>query len=70
MIVHVDAPVLADTAPIVMQLGGWKTEKMMRRSAAVTDQILREVPEAVSGQRVGTLLARQTRLTSRQGPIT
>jgi hypothetical protein len=25
------------TASIVMQLGGWKREKMMRRDAAVTD---------------------------------
>jgi integrase len=37
------------TAPIVMQLGGWKTEKMMRRYAAVTDQTLRAAAEAVSG---------------------
>jgi integrase len=26
------------TAPIVMTLGGWKTERLMRRYAAVTDQ--------------------------------
>ena len=37
------------TAPIVMALGGWKTEKMMRRYAAVTDQTLRDAAEAVSG---------------------
>ena len=37
------------TAPIVMALGGWKTEKMMRRYAAVTDQTLRAAAEAVSG---------------------
>lgn len=37
------------TAPIVMALGGWKTEKMMRRYAAVTDQTLRLAAEAVSG---------------------
>ncbi len=37
------------TAPIVMQLGGWKTEKMMRRYAAITDQTLRAAAEAVSG---------------------
>jgi integrase len=36
------------TAPIVMQLGGWKTEKMMRRYAAVTDATLRAAAEAVS----------------------
>jgi integrase len=35
--------------PIVMQLGGWKTEKMMRRYAAVTDATLRAAAEAVSG---------------------
>jgi hypothetical protein len=34
------------TAPIVMQLGGWKTEKMMRRYAAVTDTTLRAAAEA------------------------
>jgi integrase len=37
------------TAPIVMQLGGWKTEKMMRRYAAVADTTLRAAAEAVSG---------------------
>jgi integrase len=29
------------SAPIVMALGGWNTERMMRRYAAVTDQTLR-----------------------------
>lgn len=38
------------TAPIVVTLGGWKTEKMMRRYAAVTDQTLRAAAEAVSGR--------------------
>jgi integrase len=37
------------TAPIVMALGGWKTERMMRRYAAVTDETLRLAAEAVSG---------------------
>lgn len=37
------------TAPIVMALGGWKTERMMRRYAAVTDVTLRAAAEAVSG---------------------
>jgi integrase len=37
------------TVPIVMQLGGWKTEKMMRRYAAVTDTTLRAAAEAVIG---------------------
>jgi hypothetical protein len=32
-----------------MTLGGWKTERMMRRYAAVTDQTLRGAAEAVSG---------------------
>ena len=36
-------------APIVMALGGWKTERMMRRYAAVMDQTLRVAAEAVSG---------------------
>jgi hypothetical protein len=33
-------------------LGGWKTERMMRRYAAVTDQTLRAAAEAVNGNRV------------------
>lgn len=37
------------TAPIVMALGGWKTEKMLRRYAAVTDATLRAAAAAVSG---------------------
>lgn len=45
------------TAPIVMQLGGWKTEKMMRRYAAVTDATLRAAAEAVSG--AGSFLSTQ-----------
>ena len=32
-----------------MALGRWKTERMMRRYAAVTDQTLRAAAEAVSG---------------------
>src|SRR5207245_11745051 len=40
------------TAPIVMALGGWKTERMMRRYAAVTDATLRAAAEAVSGGEV------------------
>jgi integrase len=42
------------TAPIVMALGGWKTERMMRRYAAVTDQTLRAAAEAVSGVELAT----------------
>jgi integrase len=34
---------------IVMDLGRWKTEKMMRRYAAVTDKTLRAAAEAVAG---------------------
>jgi hypothetical protein len=37
------------TAPMVMALGGRKTERMMRRYAVVTDQTLRAAAEAVSG---------------------
>jgi hypothetical protein len=37
------------TPPIVMALGGWNTERMMRRYAAVTDVTLRAAAEAVSG---------------------
>lgn len=37
------------SAPIVQALGGWKTERMMRRYAAITDPTLRAAAEAVSG---------------------
>ena len=37
------------TAAIVMTLGGWSSERMMRRYAAVTDETLRAAAEAVSG---------------------
>jgi integrase len=37
------------SAPIVMALGGWRTERMMRRYAAVTDTTLRAAADAVSG---------------------
>jgi hypothetical protein len=46
------------TAPIVMALGGWKTERMMRRYAAVTDQTLRAAAEAVAGAEAGTAVRR------------
>jgi hypothetical protein len=36
------------TASIVMALGGWKTERMMRRYAAVTDETLQRAAEAVA----------------------
>lgn len=45
------------TAPVVMALGGWKSEGMMRRYAAVTDPTLRAAAEAVSGAE-GTAWAR------------
>ncbi len=32
-----------------MALGGWKTERMIRRYGAVTHQTLRRAAEAVSG---------------------
>lgn len=47
------------TAPIVMALGGWKTERMMRRYAAVTDQTLRAAAEAVSGSEGARTLMRE-----------
>jgi integrase len=37
------------SAPIVQALGGWKTERMMKRYAAVTDSTLRAAAEAVAG---------------------
>ncbi len=37
------------SAPIVMALGRWKTEKMMRRYGAITDKTLRQAAEAVAG---------------------
>jgi integrase len=37
------------SSSIVMSLGGWKSERMMRRYAAVTDRTLRAAAEAVSG---------------------
>jgi hypothetical protein len=38
---------------------GWKTERMMRRYAAVTDATLRAAAEAVSGSKlVGTMRIR------------
>jgi len=40
-------------APIVMTLGGWKTDRMMRRYAAVTDQTLRRAAEAIAGNEGG-----------------
>lgn len=36
------------SGPIVQALGGWKSEKMMRRYAAVTDKTLRAAAEAAS----------------------
>jgi integrase len=41
------------TTPILMALGGWKTERMVRRYAAVTDATLRAAAEAVSGDKRG-----------------
>ena len=37
------------TGEIVIALGGWKSGRLMRRYAAVTDQTLRAATEAVSG---------------------
>jgi hypothetical protein len=58
------------TAPIMMALGGWKTERMMRRYAAVTDQTLRAAAEAVSGSEPLTEVASPAhRLKERRGLI-
>jgi len=46
------------TAPIVQALGGWKTERMMRRYAAVTDETLRAAAEAVAGNEQWQRLAK------------
>jgi len=51
------------TAPIVMALGGWKTERMMRRYAAVADQTLPAAAEAVSGVEAGLPSASVTSYT-------
>jgi integrase len=48
------------TAPIVMALGGWKTERMMRRYAAITDRTLRAAAEAVSGNEAIALESNRT----------
>jgi integrase len=40
--------------PILMQLGGWKSGKMMRRYAAVTDASLRRAAELVAGNKAWT----------------
>jgi integrase len=45
------------SAPIVQALGGWKTERMMKRYAAVTDQTLRAAAEAVSGGEAGAFVS-------------
>ena len=36
--------------PVLMALGGWKTEKMLRRYAAVTDPTLRAAANAAAGE--------------------
>lgn len=41
------------SSPIVQALGGWKTERMMQRDAAVTDSTLCAAAEAVAGNEVG-----------------
>jgi hypothetical protein len=56
-------------APIVMALGGWKTERMMRRYAAVTDATLRAAAEAVSGAEVGSAHDRMAAATGSR-PVT
>jgi hypothetical protein len=53
-------------ASIVMALGGWKTERMMRRYAAVTDQTLRAAAEAVAG--VEPVASQHSDVASARGP--
>jgi integrase len=59
------------TAPIVQALGGWKTERMMRRYAAVTDETLRAAAEAIAGseqwQRAAKPASAQARTRPSQG---
>lgn len=53
------------SGPIVMALGGgWKTERMMRRYAAVTDKTLRAAAEAVSGTEPWQPLAQYAKVGS------
>ncbi len=52
------------SAPIVMALGRWKTERKMRRYAAVTDKTLRAAAEAVSGNLPGRGNAEWQRTTN------
>jgi hypothetical protein len=57
------------SAPIIQALGGRKTERMMKRYAAVTDQTLSAAAEAVSGAkgygaRIGSSRLDTTRLIS------
>src|SRR5882762_2852609 len=47
------------TAPIVMALGRWKTERMTRRYAAVTDETLRRAAEAVARDTKPATMARE-----------
>jgi len=48
------------TAPIGQALGGQKTERMMKRYAAVTDETLRAAAEAVAGSEVWEFARRST----------
>ena len=54
------------TASIMMALGGWKTKRMMRRYAAVTDRTLRAA--AVSGNGQWQQTANAALLRSAQRP--
>jgi len=56
----------AITAPIVMALGRWKTERMMRRYAAVTDQTFRAAAKAVTG--VEPVASQRSDVASGRGP--
>ena len=53
----------------VLQLGGWKTERMMRCYAAVTDETLRRAAEAVSGNEEWQLARKSARVQGRPLPL-
>jgi len=53
------------TAPIVQALGAWKSEKMMKRYAAITDETLRAAAEAVAGNERWQYAAKPAELQAR-----
>jgi integrase len=57
------------SAPIVQALGGWKTERMMKRYAAVTDTTLRAAAEAISGNSSWQQKRGTRRIPAKHAPI-